>query len=127
MRTIRILIADDHAPTRGALRDIIDAEPDMEVVGQAADGEQAVQLALALGPDLVIMDIHMPHVDGLEATRRIVASGLPCRVLMVTGEELGPYRCQAREAGAAGLVVKATPISQLLEAVRSTVKGEKCL
>ncbi len=117
-------MADDHPGVRAALAEVFDAQQDMEVVGQADDGVEAVQMALALVPDVITMDIAMPRLDGLAATRRITMAGLACRVLMVTGEDLEQYHRAAREAGALGLVSKGSARAELLDAVRAIRTGK---
>ncbi len=121
---IRILVADDHPGVRAALAEVFDAQQDMEVVGQADDGVEAVQMARALVPDVITMDIAMPHLDGLAATRRITTAGLACRVLIVTGDDLEQYHRAARKAGALGLMGKGSARAELLEAVRAVCTGK---
>ncbi|HKZ51204.1 MAG TPA: response regulator transcription factor [Dehalococcoidia bacterium] len=120
---IRVLLADDHAVLRAGLRALIDAEPDMEVVGEAADGEEAVEQTGRLLPDVVVMDITMPRVNGLEATRRIVQTGLPCRILILTIHHEQEYLLQVLEAGGMGYVTKASADRELMEAIRTVCKG----
>src|SRR6185503_16237146 len=115
---IRILIADDHAMVRSGLRGMLDAQPDMEVVGEAEDGAAAVTQAVELHPDVVIMDIRMPNLDGIEATRRLVAQGDAApKVLVLTTFDLDEYVFEALRAGARGFMLKDAPPSQLAEAV----------
>jgi DNA-binding NarL/FixJ family response regulator len=125
---IRILIADDHALMRSGLRAMLDAQPDMEVVGEADDGAAAVNEAIRLRPDVVIMDIRMPNLDGIEATRRLAAqgSGAP-KVLVLTTFDLDEYVYEALQAGAGGFMLKDAPPSQLAEAVRTVDAGEALL
>jgi DNA-binding NarL/FixJ family response regulator len=125
---IRILIADDHALMRSGLRAMLDAQPDMEVVGEADDGAAAVNEAIRLRPDVVIMDIRMPNLDGIEATRRLAAqgSGAP-KVLVLTTFDLDEYVYEALHAGAGGFMLKDAPPSQLAEAVRTVDGGEALL
>ena len=125
---IRVLIADDHALMRGGLRGILDSQPDMEVVGEADDGAEAVDDAVRLHPDIVVMDIRMPRVDGIEATRRLKAlgSGAP-QVLVLTTFDLDEYVYEALKAGAGGFMLKDAPPSQLAEAVRTVAAGESLL
>ncbi len=125
---IKILIADDHALMRGGLRGILDAQPDMEVVGEAGDGGQAVEEALRLRPDVVIMDIRMPDVDGIEATRRLIAAGAGApRILVLTTFDLDEYVFEALRAGAGGFMLKDAPPGQLAEAVRTVAAGDSLL
>jgi DNA-binding NarL/FixJ family response regulator len=126
-KPVRILVVDDHPLMRATLAEIFDAQQDMEVVGQAGDGQQAVQLAQALRPDVIVMDIHMPRLNGLEATRRIIAHSPTCRVLMVTSGRLKDHLRAAQEAGASGLVVKGTDKAKLVGAVRAVNKGKSLL
>jgi DNA-binding NarL/FixJ family response regulator len=125
---IRILIADDHALMRNGLRGILDAEEDMEVVGEAEDGAQAVDEAVKLHPDVVIMDIRMPRLDGIEATKRLAAQGTRApRVLVLTTFDLDEYVYEALRAGAGGFMLKDAPPRQLAEAVRTIAAGESLL
>ena len=100
--TVRVLIADDQALVRGGFRMILEAKEDMQVVGEAGDGAEAVALVERLGPDVVLMDVRMPDVDGIEATRRIVASGSPARIVILTTYDVDEYVFAALRAGAAG-------------------------
>ena len=121
---IRIVIADDQQLVRAGFRVLLDAEDDLEVVGEAHDGEAAVAAALALRPDVVLMDIRMPGVDGIEATRRIVASApSSVRVLIVTTYEVDAYVFEAVRAGASGFVLKDIDPVHLLHAVRTVHVG----
>jgi DNA-binding NarL/FixJ family response regulator len=127
--TIRVLIADDQALVRAGFRMILDAEDDLEIVGEASDGAQAVELALELRPDVVLMDIRMPEMDGIEATRR-VASGdgdPPIRVLMLTTFDLNEYVYEALRAGASGFLLKDVPPEQLAAGIRVVAGGEALL
>lgn len=123
-KPIRILVVDDHPLMRAALTEALDAQQDMEVVGQAADGVVAVQMARELVPDVITMDISMPRLDGLAATRRITKAGFACRVLIVTGYDLEQYHRAAREAGALGLVTKNSARAELCDAVRVVYTGK---
>ena len=120
--TIRILIVDDEALVRRGFTMILDAEPDLEVVGEAADGQGAVEAALTGAPDVVLMDIRMPGMDGIEATRRIAAAAGP-PVIVVTTFGLDEYVFQALRAGASGFLLKNTPPEQLADAVRLVNRG----
>jgi DNA-binding NarL/FixJ family response regulator len=113
--TIRVLLADDQTLVRGGFRMILRAEPDLEVVGEAADGAEAVALARELEPDVVLMDVRMPGVDGIEATRRIAGGrGRPPRVLVLTTFDLDEYVFEALRAGASGFLLKDVPEEQLV-------------
>jgi DNA-binding NarL/FixJ family response regulator len=125
---IRVLLADDHALVRNGLRGILEAQDDIEVVGEAEDGAQAVEEAVRLRPDVVIMDIRMPRVDGIEATKRLVALGERApSVLVLTTFDLDEYVYEALRAGARGFLLKDAPPSQLAEAVRTVAAGEALL
>lgn len=123
-KMIRILIADDDSLVRMGLRAVLDTEDDLEVVGEAGDGVEALRLSAELSPDLVIMDIRMPNLDGLEATRRLVEGGSPTRVLVLTTFELDEYVYEALQAGACGFLLKRVPPAELIEAVRIVATGE---
>lgn len=124
---IRILLADDQALVRAGFRLILDAEPDMQVVAEAADGEQAVTLAAETGPDLVLMDVRMPGLDGIEATRKLLANTTRTRVLMLTTFDLDEYVVEAFRAGASGFLLKTAPPQQLVSAVRTVQDGDALL
>ena len=126
---IRVLVVDDEALLRTAFSSLINAEDDLEVVGAAADGRQAVGLAANLAPDVVVMDVRMPVMDGIEATRRITASGrerVP-RVLILTTFDLDEYVFDALRAGASGFALKSRPLEELLAAIRTVAGGEALL
>jgi DNA-binding NarL/FixJ family response regulator len=126
----RILLVDDQALVRAGLRVIFDAEPDMEVVGEAEDGLQAVEAVAAAQPDVVVMDVRMPRLDGLEATRRIVAQsaddGSP-RVLVLTTFDVDDYVYEALRAGASGFLLKDAPRAELVAGVRVVAAGDALL
>ena len=124
---IRVLLADDQALVRGGFRLILDAEPDIEVVAEAADGEQAVAGALETKPDLVLMDIRMPVLDGIEATRRLVPQLGATRVVMLTTFDLDDYIVDAFRAGASGFLLKTAPPPQLVAAIRTVHAGDGLL
>ncbi len=126
--TIRILLADDQELVRTGFRLILDAEPDLRVVGEASNGHEAVARACDLAPDVVLMDIRMPEQDGIEATRRIVAQGgtLP-RVLILTTFDLDEYVFDALRAGASGFLLKDSAAAQLAAGVRLVAAGEALL
>jgi two-component system response regulator NreC len=121
---IRILLADDHPVVRAGLRALLDAQQDMAVVGEAASGEEAVEQARALRPDLVVMDISMPGVGGLEATRRLRDLGLETRVLVLTVHAEERYLLPVLQAGGSGYVRKSSAHTDLLEAIRRVHRGE---
>ncbi len=122
-------IADDQELARAGLRGILEAEPDLDVVGEAADGEEAVQLALREAPDVVLMDVRMPKVDGIEATRRIVGSELAARtrVLVLTTFDVDEYAYRAIQAGASGFLLKDLRAEDLVAAVRQVGRGSAAL
>ena len=125
---IRVLIADDQALVRGGLAMILEAQPDMDVVGMAADGVQAVALALELAPEIVLMDVRMPEMDGVEATRRILADpAVTTKVVMLTTFDLDEYIYAALVAGASGFLLKDTRPEMLADAVRMVAGGEALL
>jgi DNA-binding NarL/FixJ family response regulator len=125
----RVLIADDQALVRTGFRMILDAEPDIEVVGEAENGNEAVTLSRSLQPDVVLMDIRMPEMDGIEATRRVVApgDGAAPRVLMLTTFDLDEYVYDALRAGASGFLLKDVPAEQLAAGVRMVAAGDALL
>jgi DNA-binding NarL/FixJ family response regulator len=124
---IRVLLADDQALVRGGLRLIVDAEPDMEVVGEASDGDEAVGIATSTKPDIVLMDIRMPGLDGIEATRRLLAEVPDARVVILTTFDLDEYVVEAFRAGASGFLLKTTPPPQLVAAIRTVREGDALL
>ena len=124
---IRVLIADDQELVRAGFRLILQLEPDMEVVGEAVDGQEVVRRARELEPDVVLMDIRMPELDGIEATRRLVQAGVPSRILMLTTFDLNEYVYEAMKAGASGFLLKDVPRDQLVAGVRLVARGEALL
>jgi DNA-binding NarL/FixJ family response regulator len=124
---IRVLIADDQALLRTGFRMIVDAEPDLQVVGEAADGEAAIALAARDRPDVVLMDVRMPQLDGIAATRRIVGSGAGSRVLVLTTYDLDEYVYDALRAGASGFLLKDAPPEYLVDAIRIVARGDALL
>jgi DNA-binding NarL/FixJ family response regulator len=120
----RILLADDHAIVRRGLRLILDAEPDMEVVAEAADGAQAIEMARETTPDLAIVDVSMPLITGLQATREIARSAPGVRVLILSMHDNEQYFFEALRAGASGYVLKSAVDRDLVEGCRATMRGE---
>jgi DNA-binding NarL/FixJ family response regulator len=127
--TTRVLVVDDEALLRTAFSSLIGAEDDLEVVGTAADGREAVALASSLTPDVVVMDVRMPVMDGIEATRRITSGGVEGapRVLILTTFDLDEYVFEALRAGASGFTLKRRPLEELLSAIRTVAGGEALL
>ncbi|WP_282946163.1 response regulator transcription factor [Cellulomonas endometrii] len=125
--TVRVLVADDHPVVRSGLAGLLSVEPDIEVVGEVADGAAAVEAARALTPDLVLMDLRMPVLDGAAATARIVAEVPGVRVLVLTTYETDTDILRAVEAGATGYLLKDTPRDQLVAGVRAAARGESAL
>jgi DNA-binding NarL/FixJ family response regulator len=124
---IRVIIADDQALVRGGFHSILAGQDDIEVVGETADGNETVELVERLQPDVVLMDIRMPGIDGLEATRRIVARGIATRVLVLTTFDVDGYVYEAMKAGASGFLLKTAPPRQLADAVRTVAAGDALL
>jgi DNA-binding NarL/FixJ family response regulator len=126
--SLSVLIVDDQALVRAGFRMIIDAEEDIEVAGEAADGAAAVSEALRLRPDVVLMDVRMPNVDGIEATRRLLAAdGLETKVMMLTTFDMDEYVYDALKAGASGFLLKDVPPEQLVDGIRTVAQGEALL
>jgi DNA-binding NarL/FixJ family response regulator len=124
---IRVLIADDQALVRTGFRVILNAEPDLEVVGEAADGRETIEAVRTQRPDVVLMDIRMPNLDGIEATRRLAAAAHAPRVLILTTFDLDQYVYEALRAGASGFLLKDASAEELLQAVRVVAAGEALL
>jgi DNA-binding NarL/FixJ family response regulator len=124
---IRVLVADDHPVVRDGLSSILAHEPDFEVIGEAADGEAAVQLAARLRPDVILMDLRMPLLDGVEAMRRIREAGSPARFLVLTTFDTDEYIFQAIEAGARGYLLKDSSRQDLFRAIRAVHAGESLI
>ena len=127
--TITVLLADDQALVRGGLRLIVNTQDDMQVVGEASDGREAIQLARRLRPDVVLMDIRMPHLNGLEATRQLSSDQTlaATRLLILTTFDLDAYVYEALRAGASGFLLKDAPPEQLAEAIRIVARGDALL
>ena len=125
--TLKVFIAEDEALLRNGLRALLALEPDMEVVGEAVDGASAVEGVLRAHPDVVLMDVRMPGLDGIEATRRLMAAGTRARIVMVTTFDLDEYVYRALRAGASGFLLKAIAPDRLAEAVRTIHRGESVL
>jgi DNA-binding NarL/FixJ family response regulator len=123
MKSIAVLLADDHVMVRQGLRVLLEAQPDIAIVGEAETGRQAVQLARTLQPDVIVMDILMPDLNGVEATRQIVKEMPHARVLVLSSYSEDEYVDQLTEAGASGFVRKQSPAIDLIHAVRETSKG----
>lgn len=124
---IRLVIADDQGMVRAGFRSLLSAEPDLEVVGEAADGEEAVEVVTRLVPDVTLMDIRMPRLDGIAATRQIVGSGVGSKVLVLTTFDLDEYVFEALRAGASGFLLKDAPAEELAGAIRVVAAGESLL
>jgi len=122
--TVRVLIADDQELVRTGFRKILESEPDLEVIAEAADGGEAVEAALLHRPDVVLMDVRMPRLDGIEATRKIAGT---TRVLMLTTFDLDEYVFEAIRAGASGFLLKDTPADELVRAIHVVAAGEALL
>lgn len=124
---MRVMLADDQALVRGGFRLILDAEPDIDVVAEAGDGEEAVARAIETKPDLVLMDIRMPKLDGIEATRQLLTQLDTTRVLILTTFDLDQYIVDAFRAGASGFLLKTAPPHQLIAAVHTIHDGDALL
>jgi DNA-binding NarL/FixJ family response regulator len=127
MTPIRILLCDDQALVRSGFRMILDARDDLEVVGEAEDGVEAVEQTRTLEPDVVLMDVRMPNLDGIGATRQVVASGSPARVLILTTFDPDEYVYEAIRAGASGFLLKDVEPEQLVDAIRVVAAGNALL
>jgi len=126
--SVRVLIVDDQALVRAGFRMILESEPDVEIVGEASDGAEALEAAREHSPDVILMDIRMPNLDGLEATRRLLEQpGEGPRVLMLTTFDLDEYVYEALRAGASGFMLKDTPPEQLVDAIHVVARGDALL
>ena len=125
MEKIRTLVADDHAIVRTGLVSLLETEPDIDVVGDASNGLDAVRAALELKPDVVIMDLLMPDIDGVTATRRILKENPAVKILVLTTSTVSDDLAHALEAGAHGVIIKSAEYEKLLEAIRSVAAGER--
>ena len=125
--TIRVLLCDDQALVRSGFRMILDERPGIEVVGEAEDGLQAIALAERRRPDVILMDVRMPNLDGIEATRRLVAAGSPARILILTTYDLDEHVYDAIRAGASGFLLKDARPTQLVEAIEVVAAGDALL
>lgn len=121
---IRILLADDHGILRAGLRNLLNAEPDLEVVGEAADGMQVLEMTEQLNPDLILMDISMPNMGGIEVLEHLQADKVQCRVLMLTVHEDESLLKKAIRAGASGYLVKRAAESELIIAIKTVMQGD---
>ena len=124
---IRVVVADDQGLVRAGLRSLLDSYEDITVVGEAADGRQALASVLRNRPDVVLMDIRMPVLDGIAATRELVSSGSPTRVLVLTTFDLDEYVFEALRAGASGFLLKDAPAEDLVSAIRLVARGDAVL
>ncbi|MGP3937405.1 response regulator [Nonomuraea sp. KM88] len=126
---VRVLVCDDQALIRTGFSTIIDAQPDLEVVGECGDGRAAVELTRQVNPDIVVMDVRMPVLDGIEATRELAGAGVsqPVKVLVVTTFNLDEYVYEALRAGASGFLLKDAPPQQLLHGIRTVASGAALL
>jgi DNA-binding NarL/FixJ family response regulator len=125
--TIRVLLCDDQALVRGGFHMILDARDDLEVVGEAENGREAVELGRRLDPDVILMDVRMPELDGVEATRQLVDGGSRARVLILTTFDLDEYVYEAIRAGASGFLLKDVRPPELVEAIRVVARGDALL
>jgi DNA-binding NarL/FixJ family response regulator len=124
---IGVLVADDQALVRAGFRMVLEAEDDIEVVGEAVDGNEAIAEARRLQPDVVLMDVRMPDLDGIEATRRLLATDTSTKVVMLTTFDMDEYVYDALRGGASGFLLKDIPPEQLVEAIRAVARGDALL
>ncbi|HWR85690.1 MAG TPA: response regulator transcription factor [Rhodoglobus sp.] len=125
--SIRVIIADDQGMVRAGFAALLNADPGIEVVGEATDGAEAVALTRSTAPDVVLMDVRMPNLDGIEATRQLMAEGSPARVLMLTTFDIDEYVYEAIRAGASGFLLKDALPDELIGAVRTVARGDALL
>src|SRR5262245_51348402 len=124
---IRMVMADDHAIVRSGTRELLEQQPDLRIVGEAADGEEAIRLAQELQPDVLIMDVRMPRISGVEATRRIKAEHPHIRILVLTAHDDDEYVFALLQAGANGYLLKTAEIDELVRAIRTVAAGQSAL
>jgi DNA-binding NarL/FixJ family response regulator len=124
---IKVLLVDDQALVRSGFRMILEAKEDFEVIGEAGDGREAVELAAVTTPDVILMDVRMPELDGVEATRRILAAGSSARIVILTTFDLDEYVFEAVRAGASGFLLKDVRPAELVEAIRLVAAGDALL
>jgi DNA-binding NarL/FixJ family response regulator len=124
---IRLILADDHGMVRKGIREYLETDPRMEIVGEATDGEQALEMVRALAPDVALLDVQMPRLNGIETARRIRAEKLPCAILMVSAYDDDPYVMSALQAGANGYVLKTAAPADLVKAVVTVRAGRLAL
>ena len=125
--SIRVVIVDDQGMVRAGFRSLLADEPDFEVVGEAGNGEEAVEVVSRLLPDVTLMDIRMPVLDGISATRKLVAAAVPTKVLVLTTFDLDEYVFEALRAGASGFLLKDAPAEELADAIRTVAAGDALL
>ena len=125
--TVRVVVVDDQGMVRAGFRSLLGTEPDLEVVGEAANGEEAVEVVTRLQPDVTLMDVRMPVLDGIAATRRLVDAGVGTRVLVLTTFDLDEYVFEALRAGASGFLLKDAPAEELADAIRVVAAGDSLL
>ena len=126
-KEIKLVLADDHAVVRSGTRELLEQEPDLKIVGEASNGEEAVRLAYELQPDVMVMDVRMPKMSGVEATRRIKAEAPDVRVLVLTAHDDDEYVFALLQAGANGYLLKTAEIEELVRAIRTVAAGQSAL